>query len=478
MKRLFWVFSLLGMMMIGCSEGFDENKNSDSEIEWGDDTDIKSGLPAPGPRQIYYKTIDNEMIDFSEQSWYQKVVSNDVKNDTIFVLTFNQNFADMESCADITFERVSRLKSIRFPEGFKELAGEVCYCCSDLESVVIPQSVTTVGLGAFAFCLNLKEFGGKFASADARCLIEDGQLKAFAPKGVTEQSIPTDIVTIDDFVYSQCPDLKAITITGNVKSIGSHAFAYCSNLERVTMLEGVELIGYWAFVNCAKLTDVAIPESVTTIVYEMFKGCEKLKNVVLPKSITSIESYAFWGCEGMETINIPKGVTSIGENAFRYCLSLNEVTIPSSVKTIYDFVFAECENLEKVVFEEGVTSIPYAMFYRCAKLTDITVPETVKTIEAQAFQQAYALESVTIPASVELLGESVFNYCSNLNSVYCKSVTPPAIEGSYPLFGVDGYDVSTPKDVVIYVPTESVEQYKSAEGWSEYADNIVGYDFE
>ena len=63
-----------------------------------------------------------------------------------------------------------------------------------------------------------------------------------------------------------------------------------------------------------------------------------------------------------------------------------------------------------------------------------------------------------------------FEDCVNLHSIYCPANTPP--QGSQYMFQHNASDRK------IYVPTQSVEAYKSAEYWSDYADDIVGYDFE
>jgi hypothetical protein len=78
---------------------------------------------------------------------------------------------------------------------------------------------------------------------------------------------------------------------------------------------------------------------------------------------------------------------------------------------------------------------------------------------------------VNIPDSVTTIGGYAFYWCTSLISVYCKATTPPSLSGS----SVFDYNGSGFK---IYVPAESVGAYKSADGWSEYASAIVGYDFE
>ena len=121
-----------------------------------------------------------------------------------------------------------------------------------------------------------------------------------------------------------------------------------------------------------------------------------------------------------------------------------------------------------IVFDDNITTIGNYAFSGCSSLTSVTIP-SVTTIGNYAFYGCSSLTSVTIPDSVTTIGYYAFRDCSSLTSVYCKATTPPA--GGYDMFA---YNASGRK---IYVPMESVEAYKSASYWSEYADAIVGYDF-
>ncbi len=101
----------------------------------------------------------------------------------------------------------------------------------------------------------------------------------------------------------------------------------------------------------------------------------------------------------------------------------------------------------------------------------ITFDADVTTIGSYAFYDCYRLTSDTIPDSVTTIGKGAFYHCDSLTSVYCEATTPPSLGGSE----VFDDNASGRK---IYVSTESVDAYKSATYWSEYADYIIGYDFE
>ena len=185
--------------------------------------------------------------------------------------------------------------------------------------------------------------------------------------------------------------------------------------------------------------------------------------------VTTIGGYAFFECVSLSSVTIPDSVTAIGHFAFCVCNSLTSVTIPDSVTTIGDEAFYRCDSLTSITIPDSVTTIGESAFYNCDSLTSVTIPDSVTTIGDYAFWSCKSLTSVNIGDSVTTIGGYAFYKCASLTNVYCKATTPPSI-GDYVF-----YDNANSRK--IYVPTASVNDYKTAEGWHDYADYIVGYDF-
>jgi len=146
--------------------------------------------------------------------------------------------------------------------------------------------------------------------------------------------------------------------------------------------------------------------------------------------------------------------------------SLTEVTAEmlDGITKIRSYAFRDCTSLTSVTIPNSVTSIGDSAFRNCSSLTSITIPNNVTSIRDSAFSQCTSLTSVTIPNSVTSIGAEAFRSNGNLESVTVKATTPPTLG-----FGVF---LNGSSNLVIYVPAESVDAYKSASGWSYYANQI------
>lgn len=226
-------------------------------------------------------------------------------------------------------------------------------------------------------------------------------------------------------------------------------------------------IGDGAFRYCTKLISIiSIPSSVVYIGSDAFYHCKNLTDITIPNSVTSIAERAFCECTALTFVSIPNSVKSIGYATFSDCSSLVCATLSNRLTRIEFATFSGCSSLVGVTIPNSVTYIGTSAFEDCISLTSITIPDSVMIIEESAFENCSKLESIVIGKKVTNIGNGAFNNCSHLSSIICKAIVPPSVE--YATFG--WISRFTP----IYVPTEAVDEYKSAYIWSEF--NIIGID--
>ena len=383
------------------------------------------------------------------------------------------------SIGEYAFAYCDGLSSVTIPNSVTSIGEYAFLSCDGLESVTIGNNVPTIGIEAFYSCPNLARFEGKWASSDNRCLVVNDTLRLFASSGLSEYAIPDDIKVIGERAFEGSRDLTSVTIPESVISIGGEAFESCKNLTSVTIPNSVIAIGEEAFGNCTGLMSVTIPNSVTSI-DNVFNNCTGLKKVYISdlaawcrivfKDYFSNPLYyahnLYLDNTLVTDLKIPDGVTEIYPYAFSGCWGLTSVTIPDGVTSIGYLAFYGCTGLRSVTIGESVTTIGKSAFWGCTGLTSVTIPNSVTAIDYGTFCDCSGLTSVTIPESVTAIGDCAFSHCNGLTSVTAYNPTPAYIGGVYsPAF--DGLDCA---NCTLYVPAESVEKYKKAEGWKEFGE--------
>ena len=253
--------------------------------------------------------------------------------------------------------------------GYYEVkSGTICIArsaflnCKGLTSIIIPDSVTSIGGDAFSNCTNISKvnYTGNIA----------GWCALTELVSITMQ-IETKLIIEGKEITGE------LVIPEGVTSIGKSAFCGCSKLTSITIPDSVTIIGEEAFAYCTGLTSITIPNSVTSIEAWAFSGCKGLTSIIIPDSVTSIGESAFYGCKGLTSITIPNSVTSIKYKAFQNCTGLTSITIPESVSNIGYNTFSGCEKLKTIKFK-GTKS----QWYSIEKGTNwkLNVPSTCKVV--------------------------------------------------------------------------------------------------
>ena len=204
---------------------------------------------------------------------------------------------------DEAFYYCRGLTSVMISNSVTNIGDDAFYSCTGLTNVTIPASVKRIGEGAFDSCLNVRSvtvedgnpsymvFSGLLLSKDGKTLV------ATAPAGLPSNvTIPNGVTNIWKGAFAFCDNLASVTIPDGVMRIGDQAFYMCNNLTSATIPDSVTSIGASAFSGCSKLTSVTIPDGVTSIESLTFYLCRGLTSVTIPDSVMSIGSYAFDEC--------------------------------------------------------------------------------------------------------------------------------------------------------------------------------------
>lgn len=231
--------------------------------------------------------------------------------------------------------------------------GNSAFGNTDITSVTIPNSVTSIEVRAFYRCNNL-----------------------------THVTIPNSVTTTGRNVFEDCKNLTSVKLSDSLTKIEYLLFSGCSNLTDVTIPNSVTEIGRQAFEKCTSLTSIAIPNSVTYLSDHIFYNCTSLKSVIIGNSVSKINYNDFDGCSSLTSVTFGDAVVEIDDDAFANCSSLVDITIPNSVTTINNYVFRNCTSLKTVTFGNSVTKIGTGVFANCNALTSIysqnPIPPTIK----------------------------------------------------------------------------------------------------
>lgn len=217
----------------------------------------------------------------------------------------------------------NKVTSISFENGISEIGISLCNNYTALEIVQLPETITTIGSGAFYGCSSLRAI-----------------------------TIPSSVRTIGDGAFQDCTSLYSVSMgESNISVISDNLFLGCTKLSNITLPSNITSIGKNSFSGCTALYTLYIPSTVTKIGDAAFYNCSSLNSITsLPSELKNLGNFAFAGCSSIENIIIPNKTSEIGEKAFQNCTGIKEIFVGNSVSNIKDAAFYGCASLKKIVF--------------------------------------------------------------------------------------------------------------------------------
>ena len=349
----------------------------------------------------------------------------------------------------LTFQGCTQLTSITIPGSVTSIGDYAFEECRGLTSITIPGSVASIGGGAFQSCWGLTSITVASGNAkyhdEGNCVIETESKTLIA--GCKNSIIPTDgsVTSIGQSAFYGCSGLTSITIPDSVTSIGGGAFEFCSGLTSIDIGAGIQEVS-WLPNNVSEMT-ISISENnpylatdskaifaksngeLSVSKYISTETTYSIPSAVDDLSVTSIGDSAFYRCRGLTSITIPDSVKSIRNYAFHGCTGLTSVTIGNGVTSIGQRVFWGCFSLTTITIPDSVTSIGGSAFSDCSGLTSVVIKGNITEIPYACFNGCSSLESIVLPSSITTISNKAFSGCSKLTTIYVDSADATTITG-------------------------------------------------
>ena len=313
---------------------------------------------------------------------------------------------------------------------------------SNLESITIPSTISSIGTKAFGNCTHLTGIS-----------VDGGNSSFKSESGVLFNKTGSELIC-----YPAGKDIDgdhdSYIIPAGVTTIAEEAFAYNTHLTTIPSSSATSFsIGTYAFKNCTALSEITLT-GVASIADYTFNGCNALSIVsITGNGSTTIGAQAFYHLTDLNTVTLTN-IASIGSNAFSSCLYLSSLNINGSTDIGYAAFYGD--PLRITLSLTGITRIGDHAFESC-NMYSITLPETLTTIGLQAFGTCTSLTGINIPASVETIDESAFLGCSNLATITVAAGNTHYLANENILFSQNGSGTAT--GLIFYPPTKTETSY-------------------
>jgi len=275
------------------------------------------------------------------------------------------------------FAGCKKLEKLTVPSSITVIKQEALKDCVSLKEINLPQKLEKIEASAFENCTSLS-----YSPTLTGSVFNYGGLPI--PNFQSDFTIPAQFTEIGARAFSNCKELKKITIPTTVSFIESYAFKDCIGLENVVFEEGFNII----------------PKSTFSSSKEWFSGCTALKSIEFPKSLKTIPIGTFANCTSLENVVIPDNIEEIGHEAFSNCTALKSITISDSITELTAKLFLNCKSLENIKLPKNLKVIRDSVFEGCENLKQIELPQTLEKIKNKAFVDCKSLTKIVIPSSV------------------------------------------------------------------------------
>lgn len=214
------------------------------------------------------------------------------------------------------------------------------------------------------------------------CFGPDSSVMVFSQ--VKHEGLTYDIIEIADSAFCESAQLRSLSISEGVRSIGIDACYLCTNLVSVSLPSTLTTIHHGAFSSCHRLRELVLPSHLSSIGHGAFVGTHALRHITIPEGITCLPTDCFVS-SGIETISLPSTLRILERGVFYNCSNLRQITLPAGIERIGDYCFHHCDSLRQVTI---LSPNPPAITNVFADTTGIRRTLLVPQGSVEAYQQA------------------------------------------------------------------------------------------
>lgn len=480
------------------------------------DSEVPDIIPEAIPdNEIWYRTVDNQIYDiyhstntYGRQPFDAQIISHTYENGIGKIICDNIITKISDSAFGLGGGR--NLSDLYLPDSIEEIGTYAIRGNHKLTTLRIPKNLKYVGSGGISGNKNLESFTGSHISEDGRCvIIEDGfmpnyggtktpvknYLAAFAPAGITEYTLPSNVEILGWYAFAWCPELPKITFNEGLKTIMGDCF-YKSHLDcEIILPSTLESLDPYAFHSCSGIKGFYGNEKFHTsdhlcLIFEQTAFSEPEKNgkwinrfvgyditdYSIPEGIVGVENYSFDQMPNLKTVTLPSSLAEVGAYAFNHCDNLEalygECVSDDHKAIVFDTQFRKLVVTKDVIsytIPDDITSIGYCAFTESPEIETITMGDQISHIEGYAFSACPNLKSITLSAGLkDMSGYNAFLSSDNLETIYCRALIPPSYYD---------YQMSEFPNLKFYVPEQSLALYQNHAGWAPFKKYFIGYNY-
>lgn len=312
---------------------------------------------------------------------------------------------------------------------------------------------------------------------------EELGMGAFMESDIEEIILPESLKSIGEECFSLCLKLRQLIMPDSVTKLGRSSFAYCHFLENLHLSTSLKAIEHKTFGGCVSLKRLDVPGSVKTIDASAIVWNEEgFEEIILHEGVEEItaengkNSFMFAKQSVLRKIYIPSTLKYLTTGIFSNCMDLESLVIAENnpyFKTVDGVIYTRDgkelvavpdRSREDFSIAEGTEIIGEGCFWQFCRLRNIHIPSTVRIIESRAFDSCMSLKEISLPESLEEIGTRTFDTCDRLKTIMLFAKQPPKISGdeNHNLISFCNHEVD------ILVPAESVNLYLSDPKWSKW----------